>query len=240
MIERHSWTATVLAHLLPGLLALGVYVPATRLAAWLGLPPPFALFVTMLVVLIPYELAVLLHARKSGARSAPPQELIPYRRRLSASEYALLVPPLVAWAFFCFFVLAPHEERLVSSQLSPWLPAWLLGANVSSAYPKGAWVATMLFGIAVNGLAVPIIEELYFRGYLLPRIPLSSRWAPLLNAALFSLYHLFSPWQNLTRTAAVIPIAYAVSWKRSIHVGIAAHCLLNTIAMALALLMLLR
>ena len=74
----------------------------------------------------------------------------------------------------------------------------------------------MLFGLLVNGLAAPVVEELYFRGYLLPRIPLSRGWAPLLNAALFSLYHLFSPWQNLARTAAVVPIAYAVSWKRSV------------------------
>jgi membrane protease YdiL (CAAX protease family) len=229
-----------MAHLLPGCLALAVYVPAVRLAAWLGLPPPFALFLTMLVVLIPYELVVLLRARTSASRSRPSQPVIPYREGLSVLEYAALVPPLLAWAFFCFFVMGPREERFVAGHVAAWLPSWLGSAGPSSAFSKSAWIVTMLFGLVVNGLAVPIVEELYFRGYLLPRIPLSSRWSPLLNAALFSLYHLFSPWQNLTRTAAVVPIAYAVSWKRSVYVGIATHCLLNTIAMALGLVALLR
>jgi membrane protease YdiL (CAAX protease family) len=239
MIERHTIAGTTAAHLLPGVMALLFYVPATRVAARAGWPAPFALFLTMLVVLIPYELAVLLRARKR-ARSAGAPAAIPYVRRLPVLEYALLVPPMLAWAFFCFFVLAPHEERLVSAHVSAWLPAWLAAAAPSSSPSKSAWVATMLFGLLVNGIAVPVVEELYFRGYLLPRIPLSRGWAPLLNAALFSLYHLFSPWQNLARTAAVVPIAYAVSWKRSVFVGIAAHCLLNTIAMSLALLALLR
>jgi len=240
MIERQSLARTTTAHLLPGCLALAFYVPAGRLAAWLGLPPPFALFLTMLVVLVPCEVAVLLRARKNVSRSAASAPVIPYRQRLSALEYALLVPPLLAWAFFCFFVVGPREEQLAAGLVSPSVAGWLRSGAPSGVFPRSAWIATMLFGLVVNGLAVPVVEELYFRGNLLPRIPLSSRWSPLLNAALFSLYHLFSPWQNLTRTAAVAPIAYAVSWKRSVYVGIATHCLLNTIPMTLGLVALLR
>lgn len=100
-------------------------------------------------------------------------------------------------------------------------------------------VATLVFGLVVNGLALPAVEELYFRGYLLPRIP-CGRWSPLVNASLFSLYHFFSPWGNLTRVLAVTPIAYVVRWKRNVYLGIATHCLLDTMAMAMALAPLLR
>ena len=125
MIERHSLAGTTAAHLIPGGLALLFYVPASRVAAGRGWPAPLALFLTMLLVLIPYELAVLLRARKKASSSAEMPAVVPYARRLSALEYVVLVPPMLAWAFFCFFAIAPHEERLVSEHVSPWLPAWL-------------------------------------------------------------------------------------------------------------------
>ena len=39
----------------------------------------------------------------------------------------------------------------------------------------------MFLGFLLNGFFGPFVEELYFRGYLLPRIPSSKRWAPLIN-----------------------------------------------------------
>ncbi len=233
MVERQSWARTIVAHLLPGVLAFPVYVLASRLLVPRGLPAPFALFLAMLVVLIPVEVGALVHAsRKKGER--PTEDLIPYKERLPLLQYAVIVPILLAWAFFCFFVIAPREERFLSAAVLPWPPEWLIGPASASA-SRTAWIATLAFGLVVNGLAVPLVEELYFRGYLLPRIPGSRRWSPLVNTILFSLYHFFSPWQNLTRVLAIAPIAYVVTWKRSVSVGIAVHCLLNTIAMLLAL-----
>jgi hypothetical protein len=39
------------------------------------------------------------------------------------------------------------------------------------------------------------VEEYYFRGYLLPRLSRFGSLAPVINVALFSLYHFFTPWQ---------------------------------------------
>ena len=88
--------------------------------------------------------------------------------------------------------------------------------------------------MALNGIAGPLVEELYFRGYLLPRIPSRRGWAPLINVILFSLYHFFSPWQNVTRIVALIPLVYTVAWKRNIYLSIFTHCILNTLGMILA------
>jgi hypothetical protein len=82
-----------------------------------------------------------------------------------------------------------------------------------------------------------LVEELYFRGYLLPRIPASRTWAPLVNVILFSLYHFFTPWQNALRIVALVPLVYAVSWKRNIYLSIFTHCLLNTLGVLPALLL---
>jgi membrane protease YdiL (CAAX protease family) len=238
VIERHSWLWTIWAHLFPGVLAFVFFALAARWGAPRGLTPSFALFLAMLVVLIPCELGVLLHARRKRAGDPSRGPLIPYSERLSVLQYCALVPPLLAWAFFCFFFVAPRETRLLEGVLS-WPPGWLAGPGGPPS-TRSALIATWVLGLVVNGLALPLVEELYFRGYLLPRIPVGRRWSPLLNTVLFSLYHLFSPAQNLTRILAATPIAYGVQWKRSVYVGIATHCSLNTLAMLIALRPLLR
>jgi hypothetical protein len=79
------------------------------------------------------------------------------------------------------------------------------------------------------GIAAPVVEELYFRGFLLPRLPVSARWAPLLNVGLFSLYHFFSPWQIVTRIVALTPMAYTVARQKNLMLGVWVHALLNTL-----------
>ena len=48
------------------------------------------------------------------------------------------------------------------------------------AYEKGQLLINVILG--------PVTEELYLRGYLLPRLYRFGIWAPLINISLFSLY----------------------------------------------------
>ena len=93
-----------------------------------------------------------------------------------------------------------------------------------------AWIVTLAAYLAINGLLGPIVEELYFRGYLLPRMERLGRWAPLVNVSLFSLYHFWSPWQVMARIVGLGPTVYAVRWKRSVYLGMVVHCTLNTLS----------
>ena len=77
------------------------------------------------------------------------------------------------------------------------------------------------------------MEELYFRGYLLPRMDRLGRWAPLVNVTLFSLYHFWSPWQVMARVLAIGPTVYAVRWTQNVYLGMVVHCTLNTIGVLL-------
>src|SRR5207248_6882977 len=77
-------------------------------------------------------------------------------------------------------------------------------------------------------VVVPWAEELYFRGYLLPRMGALGRWAPLVNTALFSLYHVWLPWEFFSRVVALLPAIYVVWWKRDLRVSIWVHMLLNS------------
>ena len=115
--------------------------------------------------------------------------------------------------------------------LFAWTPAWLnlsaFAQNPAGYSSSVVWAIVILS--AVLNLAVPITEELYFRSYLLPRLPFGHVWSPLINAALFSLYHFWLPWDFFGRIVALLPVVYAVQWKRNVYLSILVHCLLNTL-----------
>lgn len=72
----------------------------------------------------------------------------------------------------------------------------------------------------------PLVEELYFRGYLLPRM--KGRFAPLLHSFLFAAVHVFTPWMIITRTLGLLPLVFGVK-KKNIYVGIIVHILGNSL-----------
>lgn len=77
---------------------------------------------------------------------------------------------------------------------------------------------------------IPLTEELYFRGYLLPRMPAGSKvWASVFHSALFALYHTWTPWMFVARTLGVLPLIYIVRKKENIYLGIIAHIILNSL-----------
>ena len=223
----------------PALLALGLAPGALMTAGFvlfapfidaLGFPPIAALLTAIVLVLVPTELGVLWWAaRREDARVA---DLIPYRRSFPGREWAILVPSLIALAFLGFGLLQIIEPALID-RFFGWLPDWYvtpIQVDRIGDYSATAWIITLAAYLAINGLLGPIVEELYFRGYLLPRMERMGRWAPLVNVTLFSLYHFWSPWQVMARIVGLGPTVYAVRWKRNVYLGMVVHCALNTLS----------
>ena len=75
----------------------------------------------------------------------------------------------------------------------------------------------------------PLVEELYFRGYLLPRM--KGRFATLFHSFLFAAQHVFTPWMIITRTLALLPLVFGVK-KKNIYIGIIVHILVNLLDLA--------
>lgn len=220
-------------HLIPGALITLFFFLATPAVIQAGYPPIMSLFLAILIVLIPFELGVLYYqGRKLNGRYSL-KGVVLLRDQVPTWQFVLLVFVLITWGGLAFGLLTPIDNYFVAA-MDTWLPSWALPANWigdPGQYSKSAFALTLIAGFLLNGFAGPFVEELYFRGYLLPRIPASKRWAPLINLLLFSLYHFFSPWQNVTRILALIPFVYIVAWKRNIHIGMWAHCLMNTLGM---------
>jgi uncharacterized protein len=239
-VPLHTISQTIALHLVPGALITAFYFLTAPLIIHAGYPALMSLLLAILLILIPFELGFLLYQgyQQNGRLSL--KNVVLYREAIPIWQYFVFVPLLLGWGIAAFLLLSPLDNYLIQS-LFTWLPTWSISETKGfDQYSQSTLRITFLMALVINGIAGPVVEELYFRGYLLPRIPFTRLWAPLINVVLFSLYHFFSPWQNITRIVAVIPFIYAVSWKRNLYLSILVHCSLNTLGQLLALAAVLR
>jgi len=231
--EQHSLLKSVILHLLPGVLILLFFITFTPILTEKGFPTLFSLFLAVMLVLVPFELGYILYQAKKKNKTLSLERIVLYRQKIPLWQHFVIIPSFLAWAFISFFFVAPPIQDHLRVEYFSWLPDWFfLSYNIEQS-SKAALLATWILGVLLNGIAGPIVEELYFRGYLLPRISHLKGWAPLLNVVLFSVYHFFSPWRNLERILALLPGTYIIQWKKNIYLGIIPHCLLNTTGMIL-------
>jgi membrane protease YdiL (CAAX protease family) len=215
----------VLLHLVPGFLIAGCYFALIPALQQRGYPSIMALMCAAALVLLPVELGVLLFEglRKNGRFSL--KGVVLYRMPIPTWHYFLWVPVLFIILGLIFTLMRPVDDFLRQS-LFPWMPVPQSG--LQPGYSQGALIRTYLMvGIFGTALA-PIVEEFYFRGYLLPRMGYAGRWAPVLHSLLFGLYHVWTPWKFLSRTLGILPLVYAVRW-RNLYLAIIMHVLINAL-----------
>src|SRR5262249_29301180 len=111
-----------------------------------------------------------------------------------------------------------------------------ISANGAPAgFPKAVLVPTLLATLAVDGVINPTVEELYFRGYLLPRLPVAGWPAIPVSAALFSLQHYWQPWNWLLIFGLELILTTLVVRLRCVRLGIVMHILGNSLPLLAAL-----
>jgi membrane protease YdiL (CAAX protease family) len=231
--EQHSITKSVILHLLPGLLVIIIFILLTPVLREQGLPSVFTLLIAVTFILIPFELGYLFYLGKKKNGEMSLKGIVLFREKITIWQYIVLAPILIIWGFLIAAFVSSHFDEFLVTHIFFWLPDWFYVDEISknlANYSKTIIYVTLIFGLIMNGFLGPIVEELYFRGYLLPRISRFKGWAPLINTVLFSLYHFFTPWQNPTRILGVLPMVYVVWWKKNIYLGIFTHCLMNIIA----------
>jgi membrane protease YdiL (CAAX protease family) len=230
--EPLSVPQLVLLHLVPGALATLVFVLLAGPVESAGYPSLAAFLIAIALAIVPFELGVTVLSGRRRTNGDGLLAAVPYRRPMSRRDWMLLAPGLLVAGVVGFGLLALIEQP-IRHALFGWLPAWFVSPVPLESiddYSRSAWIITLVAYGALNGVVGPVVEELYFRGFLLPRMSQFGRWAPLLNVLLFSIYHFWSPWQILSRVAGVSPLAYAVWRKENVYLGIVVHVMLNTIS----------
>jgi membrane protease YdiL (CAAX protease family) len=250
-VEAYRWPAALLLHLAPGALVMAGYLALLPLADALRLPPSLALTGAVALIGVPAELGFLLRARRRGPAAQPAGAAasqrssvgaVAFRRRLPPGRLAALAGSCLAIAGGLYLWLEPVAAGL-ERHVFGWLPAaWFVGPG--SGVSRTAVVAALLVSLVIDGLVGPVVQELYFRGHLMPRLPVAASpagWllAPLASAALLAAQHYWQP-QLVVFVFAVQVLLGVLVWRtRCLAVAVLVHSAGNVLAVAMTLLTLL-
>lgn len=236
-ISQHSLWLSILLSLFPGI-ALGTFiVGATPVLKEWGLDPIFALFGGIGIIIVPIELGILAISAHKAAGSWSPLAVTNYRSKLPLRQLLPMAFGLAVWFIVTLLLWTSLIEIRVVEILSPVIPDTILQfvqTSTEGGLPSAGMItALIIIAFVFNGFMGPITEELYFRGYLLPRIDRFGKWAPVLNTLLFSIYHVWTPWRGPQIAIGFLPIALVAWRKKSIYVSITAHIIINIVFLLL-------
>ena len=221
-IEKHSTTQSVILHLLPGILVGCFYLFARQPVANMGFPSIIALILAFAFILIPVELGYLLYQGKKKTGRFTLQGIISYRNSIPWWQYLVWVL-IIFIAIGAIFTLLKPVDAFLQGRLFFWMPEPNYGLDGN--YSRKTLIVTYSMVLMFVAVLSPLVEELYFRGYLLPRM--KGKFAPLLHSFLFAVQHVLEPWMIITRTLGFLPILFGVK-KKNIYIGIIVHILCNT------------
>jgi len=228
--ERHTLRKSLILHLAPGV----PFTLAFFIAAWLlnrvGGSPYLAILLCIPLVLAPVEIGILLIDQRRLGWTWKSLILSRGSHPISFPEFLLSVVVIYGSAQLLSAFALPIRTILLRV-FSTLFPAWaFLDSAMQGIPPSVLWL-----GLILSGLVAPIVEELYFRGYLLPRIPTSGKWAPLINAALHAIYHFYAPWNYLSFFLGFIPLAYYFRLRGNLFPTIMTHVLFNSVGLVVLL-----
>lgn len=227
--DQHPLGKSVALHLIPGVALLVSYILLAPLVVQMGFPTIFAASLSILFILVPLELGYLLYLgrRRNGRLSLA--GIVRYREPMPLWQYALFVPLLIVWYFVA--ISAWQQVMPTLAGALSWLPDWVLNPlpadDPGARYAAPVLLTAAIFRVLCTGIIAPVVEELYFRGYLLPRIDRLGVWAVVIGAVLFSFQHLWTPLLDPGRVIAWLPAMYLVWRKRNIYLGVIVHLALN-------------
>lgn len=230
--ELKIWQVLLLVFVPPTLLMTAYIGLGFQSAVQEAIPALLLFFLLAILILFPIELIVVLRASKREFGRFSLKSAFTQYKKLPWWHIALF--GVLTWGFagLMTVTIMPLEARLfgqLTERLSALLPAYFDWSNTAylERYGRSTMILTAVVLMIFNGLIGPIIEELFFRGYLTAKIRRYGWLAPVIITVLFSLYHLWLPFDNLFRIAAFFPAFYLAWKKNNIYIAIVCHVLSN-------------
>lgn len=228
-IEKHSTTRSIILHLLPGILIECFYLLARQPVAHMGYPSIVALILAFAFVLIPVELGYLFYQGKKKTGRFTLHGIISYRNAIPWWQYLVWVL-IIFIVIGAIFTLLKPVDAFLQGKLFFWIPE--PNSGLDGNYSRTILIVTYSIFLIFSVTLAPLVEELYFRGYLLPRM--KGKYAPLFHSFLFAAQHVFTPWMIITRTLGLLPLVFGVK-KKNIYVGMIVHILCDMVNVVTAI-----
>lgn len=222
-IDKHTTAQSIIFHLLPGILVGCFYFLALKPVTHLGFPSIFAQFLAFAFILVPFELGFLLFQGKKKTDRFTLRGVISYQKSIPLWQYFVWVSVIFVIVGAIMTLFKPVDSFL-HKNLFFWMPD--VNTGLDGSFPKTILIVTYTVFLIINVLFAPMVEELYFRGYLLPRM--KGKYSILLHSFLFAAIHVFSPWMIIARTVGFLPIIIGTT-RKNIFVGMLVHMLCNAV-----------
>jgi len=222
-IEEHSTIRSIILHLSPGILVGCFYFLALKPVARMGFPSFFAQFLAFAFILVPMELRFLFYQGKKKNGRFTLRVIISYQKPIPWWQYFEWVT-IIFVVVGALMILFKPVDSFLHENLFFWMPD--VNTGLDGTFSKPILIVTYAVFLIINVFLAPMVEELYFRGYLLPRM--KGKYAILLHSLLFAAIHVFSPWMIIARTVGFLPIIIGTT-KKNIYVGMIVHMLCNAV-----------
>ena len=228
---QHSLAKSFLLHILPGALVTIAFVLLKSVSDSMGYPPLLAFLLAILLIDIPVLLGIMFFEGRKQNGKLSLKGVVLYREKIPWGMFALIFIGTFIGVYLLIMLVTPVNAFLIERLFSN-LPKWMFLEEQSQylAYAKNVLVITFAFQLVLTGIVLPWIEELYFRGYLLPRISRYKGWAPVIGGLFFGLYHSWQPFGFLTVFVLGTALSTIVMWKQDIRLSIGLHVFANTFA----------
>jgi membrane protease YdiL (CAAX protease family) len=228
---QYSLWKSILLNILPGVLVtLGFLLIQTFLVPR-GWPPLMTFLLAILLVDLPILWGIMLYNgwQLNGCLSL--DGVVLYREHVPWKKFFLYFIAAFAATYILIVLTTPINSFLAGGIFSG-LPEWMFLEEPSQyqAFAQNVILAVFVFQLVLTGVVLPWTEELYFRGFLLPRISRYGFWAPLIGGLLFAGYHIWQPFGFASIFLLGTLLGYVVWWQRDIRLGISLHVVANVIA----------
>ena len=224
-----SLKTIILLCVLSAITITGLYLLFLTMPFFKNLPNILAFIAAQSIGVLLSQWGVILYYAKKLDNSFDIRAVIGNKERLTKKTTVLMTLVLLIITGSLFLLTQPIGNYLRENAFS-WLPLSIIMSGDFAEYSDGILVLTYAIIFVFVVILLPISEEVFFRGFMLPQMNRLGKHAPVLNTALFALYHLWSPWQIVTRFLSCLPLYYMVNKKHSMRIGIYVHCGLNFMA----------
>ncbi|HEY8562239.1 MAG TPA: CPBP family intramembrane glutamic endopeptidase [Pyrinomonadaceae bacterium] len=225
-------------HLMPGAVQVIFFSLLAPLVMRAGFPSGFAFIFVNIFIGMPLMLGYLFYrGRRHNGGKASLRGVVSNLKPMPLGQYFLFFVLLFGFAFVVLFLTSPLNSYLEETVFA-WLPAFFHSSQtMASGEPtRNALLLMFLLQLTTDGLALPIVEEIYYRGHLMPAVSYLGAAAPIFNAFFFTLNHFWQPYNYLLIFLIVSAQAYVAWRKENIYITMLTHCAGNSLGAILSLL----
>ena len=167
-----------------------MYIFFSKVGILSGYPKVVILGFSTIFSTIPIELGYLFHVAKKEEGTFNIFKILGLKGKLKVKVLIFYSLASIIVGVIPLIALKPLSDYLLKTVFG-WIPSWYNFVQDMSLFSKNYIIIAILVSFFILTLIVPIIEELYFRGFLLARMKWMGKYSVLYNVILFSVYHFF-------------------------------------------------